>query len=77
MPSLVLIDCESGALRRFESGGSRVRLTHVATPNEGTATLTAALIEGFRKNPPKEFAIEPPPQPPFPPGAIMPRPKVA
>ena len=76
MGSLVLIDCDTGALRRFEVGGTRHRLTHKATPINGPTDLTPKMIEQFRVNPGPDFAVEPPPQPPLPPASAMPKPRV-
>ena len=71
MASIVLVDTETGRLSRYETGGSSYRLTHTAVPIQGNTTLTTALIENFRVNPPEEFSVEPPPQPPLPPGDVM------
>lgn len=63
MASLVCIDTETGSLSRYECGGSTVRKTHFAIPNAGSSSLTVALIESFRSNPPDEFNLDPPPRP--------------
>ncbi len=60
--TLVCITTKTGGLRRFESGGERPRLTHIATPEEGPNVLTKALVESFRANPPSDFAVNTPPK---------------
>ena len=77
MSALVTIDCNSGTLNRYETGGTKARRTHTATPILGIATLTTALIEDFRRNPTADFAVTPPPQPPLPPAARMQTPREA
>ena len=67
MTALVLVDTKSGELTRVECGGAAYRRTHYAIPNEGPTALTPPMIEQFRRNPPDDFKVEPPPQPPLPP----------
>lgn len=78
MSSLVSIDCKDGTLRRYETagGGGLWRLTHKAVPKDGPNALTRMLIEGFRVDPPSDFAIdELPPEPPqLPPAVALPVP---
>lgn len=61
MATLVSIDTETGGLKRYECGGERIRLTHIASPVDGPKVLSKHLIEEFRRSPPTEFAVEPTP----------------
>ncbi len=64
MPTLVVIDCRSGQLQRFESGGEAPRLTHIATPIRGARDLSPAIVESFRADPPADFRVDPEPPAP-------------
>ena len=62
MSTLVTVDAHEGTLRRYECGGSAVRLTHACT-NDGAATFTPKVVENFRLNPPDWCRVEPDPRP--------------
>lgn len=68
MATIVSVNAHHGALRRYEIGGSKARLTHVASIDE-PCTFTATVVEDFRLMPDKRFAVEPPPRPTNPPAA--------
>jgi hypothetical protein len=70
MATLVCVDANVGSLARYETGGTKVRLTHACIANPpGPRTFTPKVVEGFRLMPDKEFAVEPPPRPTNPPAA--------
>ena len=75
MTAVLSIDCKTGALRRYESGGEMPRLTHLATPIGGPSVLNHKIIEQFRSSPSNEFAVDEPEPDPTPPAAIAPIPR--
>lgn len=65
MTALVSIEPATRAIRRWECGGDRPRLTHEAEwPAE--MPVTPGQVEMFRLSPPVEFRVDQAPKPPPP-----------
>lgn len=67
MTVLASVDTHMGILRRYESGGEFVRLTHIYRHGR-PATFMADFVEYFRETPDPEWAVssptnDPPPSP--------------
>lgn len=57
--TFVVVDAQAGLLTRFQTGGSKPRITHLAeAPGGGPVTFTADIVEVFRLAPPSELAAE-------------------
>lgn len=57
--TFVVVDAQRGHLTRFQTGGSKPHITHLAeAPGGGPVTFTPDVIEAFRVAPPSELAVE-------------------
>lgn len=66
MATIVVLEPSSGAMDRYEIGGSAFRHTHACT-FDGPVTFSQKIVDQFRLQPDARFAVEPPPRPTNPP----------